>query len=283
MLEMDMTSGKRAIDKVYKRRDRYEIPDWQREEVWDAAKKRRLIDSILRGWKLPKFYLLKTSDDPEEFEVVDGQQRLTAIFEFFDDELDLTKKTVDEFGFGGPYYSDLPQSVQDTFDDFEIEYDIIEDSDEKETKEFFQRLQDGLPLTSSEKLNSVHSNLREFARKLARHEFFQSKVSVSEKRYAHFDIVAKVAAIEIEGIDAGLRFDDLKKTFESQASFSARSQVATRLLAGFDYLNRVFPNRSPILRQRTIVQSFATLALRVVAAGKGQGYEANLRKSLTPS
>ena len=30
---MKMTSGRRALDKVYKRRDRYDIPDWQREEV----------------------------------------------------------------------------------------------------------------------------------------------------------------------------------------------------------------------------------------------------------
>jgi len=68
---MKMTSGKRAIDKIYKRRDRYDIPDWQREEVWDAKKKRRLIDTILRGWKLPKFYFLKMPGEAEEFEVVE--------------------------------------------------------------------------------------------------------------------------------------------------------------------------------------------------------------------
>ena len=89
---MDISPGHRAIDKIYKRRDRYDIPDWQREEVWDDAKKRRLIDSILRGWKLPKFYFLKTSEDPEEFEVVDGQQRLAAIFGFF--EVDPIIKTM---------------------------------------------------------------------------------------------------------------------------------------------------------------------------------------------
>jgi uncharacterized protein with ParB-like and HNH nuclease domain len=69
-----MTPGRQALDKIYKRRDRYEIPDWQREDVWDQRKKQQLIDSILRGWKLPKFYFVKTSED--EYEVVDGQQRL---------------------------------------------------------------------------------------------------------------------------------------------------------------------------------------------------------------
>ena len=78
---MKMTSEKRAIDKLYRRRDRYEIPDWQRSEVWSTERKQTLIDRILHGWKLPKFYFLKLSD--EEIWVVDGQQRLNAIFEFF--------------------------------------------------------------------------------------------------------------------------------------------------------------------------------------------------------
>ena len=84
---MKMTARRRALDKIYKRRDRYDIPDWQREEVWSKGRKQKLIDSILRGWRLPKFYFLLTSDEPEEFEVVDGQQRLLAIWEFFDPRL----------------------------------------------------------------------------------------------------------------------------------------------------------------------------------------------------
>jgi len=154
---MKMTAQKRALDKIYKRRNRYEIPEWQRGKVWNRAKKQKLIDTILRGWKLPKFYFLKNSDNPEEFEVLDGQQRLTTIFEFFDDELPLSPSSAEEFG--AELYTNLPSDVSDKFDDFEIEYDEIEDASEDEQREFFQRLQEGLPLTSSEKLNSAHSNL----------------------------------------------------------------------------------------------------------------------------
>jgi len=272
---MQMISGTRAVDKIYRRRDRYDIPDWQREEVWDDGKKRLLIDSMLRGWKLPKFYFLKVSDEPEEFEVVDGQQRLSTIFEFFDDQLELGKNSAAEFG--GKCYSELPQAQQYSFDDFEIEYDIIEDAPEKEIKEFFQRLQAGLPLTSSEKLNAIHSNLRDYCKKLAKHNFFKSKVWLADTRYAHFDIASKVAAVEIEGLDGGLRYEDLKGTFDSQASFSPRSQVAKRLQAGFDYLDVAYPDKSPLLRHRTIIQSLTTLAIRLIAFGKSVGYEARYR------
>jgi hypothetical protein len=153
---MKMTAEKRAIDKLFRRRDRYDIPDWQREEVWDREKKQRLIDSIMRGWKLPKFYFVKTSG--ENYLVEDGQQRLAAIWEFFSNELPLSGDSAKVFG--GQFYRDLPRRVSDSFDDFEIEYDVIEGATDQELKEFFQRLQEGMTLTSSEKLNAVHSKLR---------------------------------------------------------------------------------------------------------------------------
>jgi Protein of unknown function DUF262 len=275
---MQMRSESRELDKIYKRRDRYEIPDWQREEVWSNAKKQLLIDTILRGWRLPKFYLLKVSSDPDEFEVVDGQQRLMAIFEFMDDELTLSDASSKEFR--ATHYSKLPEAVADRFDDYKIDYDEITDATDKELKEFFQRLQEGLPLTSSEKLNSVHSSLRDFTRRLAKHTFFKDKVTINDKRYAHFDIVAKVVALEIEGIESGLRYDDLKAVFESQVNFSTRSNVAQRLRTAFDYLDRVFPARSPTLRNRTLVQSFATLVCRVISADKEDGSEKTMQRFL---
>jgi Protein of unknown function DUF262 len=270
-----MTAQKRALDKIYKRRDRYEIPDWQREHVWDRTKQQGLIDSVLRGWKLPKFYFLKTSGNPDEFEVLDGQQRLGAIFDFFDNELPLSEESAAKFG--ARYYRSLPTAIADSFDDFEIEYDQIEEGAEKDQKEFFQRLQAGLPLTSSEKLNSVHSDLRNFAKQLAKHQFFTEKVAASNKRYGHFDIVCKVAALAIEGLGAGLRYDDLKATFESQGSFSSKSNTARRLRETFDYLNRMFPSKNPtVLKNRTIIQSFATLVYRLTETQRAQGRESEM-------
>jgi Protein of unknown function DUF262 len=62
-IPVKMETRSRAIDKIYKRRDRIDMPDFQREEVWPDNKKRLLIDSILRGWHLPKFYFRKLEDN----------------------------------------------------------------------------------------------------------------------------------------------------------------------------------------------------------------------------
>lgn len=271
---MKITAGQRDLGKMYRRRDRYEIPDWQRGEVWDKAKKQQLVDSILRGWKLPKFYFVKNAED--EFEVLDGQQRLSTIYEFIGNEFPLSPRSAKNFG--GALYKDLPQRIADAFDDFVIEYDEIEDAADEELKDFFQRLQQGLPLTSSEKLNAVHSKLRDYCRKLASHPFLADKTTIPNTRYAHFDIIAKAAALEIEGLDAGLRFDDLKEVFGAQAEFSPKSAIAKRLKAALDLLVNTFPTRSSHLKSRTVAQSLITLSCRLVATERATGMESALRE-----
>ena len=272
---MKMEARKMALDKIYKRRNRYDIPDWQRGQVWSDDRKQLLIDSILRGWKLPKLYFAKTSDDPDEFDVVDGQQRLSSIFDFFGGELRLSGESAAYFG--GATYEELGPSVTDHFDDFEIEYDEITEATDEELQLFFQRLQGGMNLTGAERLNSISGNLTVFCRSLAKHSFFKQKVSIRDTRMAYFDIASKAAAIEIEGLDVGLRFDDLKAIFESQASFSPKSKVAQRLRDTLKYLDTTFPAKSTVLRNRSTIQSFITLTAKIVESENSAGNEDRLR------
>ncbi|CAM3998984.1 DUF262 domain-containing protein [Corallococcus exiguus] len=268
---MEMRSEKRSLDKIYARRGRYEIPDWQRGKVWDKKLQQNLIDSILRGWKLPKFYFVKKSNDSDQYEVVDGQQRLQAIWRFFGNELEIPMDSPTQMG--GKLYKELPTAIADKFDDFEIEYDVITGAIESDLKEFFQRLQLGLPLTSSERLNAIHSELRDFALDVSKHSFFKSKCQVEDYRHSHLDIAAKACAIEIKGITTGLRFDDLKLIFENNSTFSRKSAVAKRITSTLAFLDKSFPAPSPALHNRTIVQSIFTLAATLVSAGKAVGHE----------
>ena len=69
-------------------------PQYQRGSVWTRKQKQLLMDSILRGMDIPKLYLRAIGEDGNRgytLEVVDGQQRLRAIWEFFDGEYPLSK------------------------------------------------------------------------------------------------------------------------------------------------------------------------------------------------
>src|SRR5690349_2840378 len=77
----------------------------------------------------------------------------------------------------------------------------------------------------------------------------------------------------IEGLDASLRFDDLKEIFTAQKGFSNKSAVAKRTKSALEYLDRVFPARAIELRNRSFIQSVVTLAIKLVSAGNSDGTE----------
>ena len=148
---MRMELRPRSVDKLYKRRDRIEMPDWQRGKVWPLKKKQKFLDTIFKGWHVPVLYFRKIGD--ETFECVDGQQRLTAIWEFYDNKIPLSEES--RKSYGGPLYEALKPSISDKFDDYVLQVEEIEEATDDDVKELFQRLQLGAPLNTPEKLNAI--------------------------------------------------------------------------------------------------------------------------------
>ena len=63
-------------------------PEYQRRLRWDNKKKSKLIESLLLNVPIPSLFFFETT--AAKYEVVDGQQRLNAISEFFNNKLVLT-------------------------------------------------------------------------------------------------------------------------------------------------------------------------------------------------
>ena len=71
-------------------------PEYQRMgDIWTIEKRQLLIDSILNGFDLPKIYFHKHSppkienNAPIKYSIVDGRQRLEAIWKFIDGDFPL--------------------------------------------------------------------------------------------------------------------------------------------------------------------------------------------------
>ena len=98
-------------------------PNFQRGEIWSEPKKRRLIDSILRRWYVPPIHIV-VNDDLDREEILDGQQRLRAIHEFYQDRFSVdgnAEPLDDEIQrLDGLFYSQLPSSVKSRFNRFLI-------------------------------------------------------------------------------------------------------------------------------------------------------------------
>ena len=133
-------------------------PDYQRPQVWTKKQKQLLIDSILREYDIPKMYWRKMKrDDGIEYEVIDGQQRLRAIWNFKSGEFELAKDadTVNGMEVAGKKYEDLHIDVSEIFDGYPMDVVMVENEDEDEIRDMFLRLQNGTNLKAQEKRNAM--------------------------------------------------------------------------------------------------------------------------------
>ena len=74
-------------------RGEIEIPAFQRGFVWKPAQASKLIESFLMGLPIPGIFVFLDGEE-EKHLVIDGQQRLTSIFGFFDGQLPNTNDFV---------------------------------------------------------------------------------------------------------------------------------------------------------------------------------------------
>lgn len=98
-------------------------PDFQRRDVWKSSQKAELIESILMNIPLPFIYL--TENKKGELVVVDGRQRLTALFEFLDDQFSLGKKLKILKQLHNKRFSQLEPILQGTIEDYQLLSHII--------------------------------------------------------------------------------------------------------------------------------------------------------------
>lgn len=189
------------ISTLIKRRDKInEQPEYQRGKVWSTDKEALLIDSILRGIDIPKIYLRTIENKLHDFEVADGQQRLTALFNFRDGDFKLINKNikglqVGKIGteiVGGKKYEDLPFDLKEKFLNSEITISIIEDCNEDEVRTLFGRLQEGITLNTAEKRNAIISSVGKHIESIVLNHIFFEKCKISKKRFKHQDYLAHV-------------------------------------------------------------------------------------------
>lgn len=130
--------------------------DYQRGGgLWPAAAKSYFIDSILRDFPFPKVYfheqLDKATKRPKR-EIVDGQQRITTIVDFFDDKFSLGKNARD---LEGLKFSTLTEEQQNTFLAYTASVDVIRNASRSEILQMFRRMNAfTLPLNEAEKRHS---------------------------------------------------------------------------------------------------------------------------------
>jgi hypothetical protein len=163
----DFKNGKFIINRKY-----------QRKLVWTVEEKQNLIDSIMRGYPIPLILLAHTKDD--KYEVIDGMQRLDAIFSFIDNKYSLPDNSyfnTNEFPTSKLYNKEpMPDdtkfiSQQDcaNITEYQLAVTVFPVEDDSSVTDIFGRINSGgRQLSNQEKRQAgVDNALSNFVRKIS--------------------------------------------------------------------------------------------------------------------
>ncbi|PDQ18741.1 hypothetical protein CN311_23160 [Mesorhizobium sanjuanii] len=142
-------------------------PDWQRDYVWKGKRPSFLIESLLMQIPIPVIFLSRTKD--EKYEVIDGVQRLTTIFNFFEGKFRL--KELEVFSeLNGKKFGELDQKFQSQLEDAVItSFQLSENTSQDLRFSTFERINTGgMSLNEMEIRNCIYrgklnTKLRELA------------------------------------------------------------------------------------------------------------------------
>jgi hypothetical protein len=153
-------------------------PEFQRRHRWDIVRKSRLVESFIMNVPVPPIFLYEV--DYSLYEVMDGLQRLTSLYEFYKDKFALTG--LEEWEeLNGLTYSQLPSQVRKGIDRRYLSSIILLKETAKTSEEaqrlkqlVFERINSGgEKLEPQETRNALYNGkLNQLCIKLARNELF---------------------------------------------------------------------------------------------------------------
>ncbi|CEN31007.1 hypothetical protein DUF262 [[Clostridium] sordellii] len=159
--------------------------DYQRVFKWSNEQKTKFIESLLLGLPIPPIFLYQ--DDKALWEVVDGIQRLSTVFEFVGILKDSNDEVLPPLTLTSApklthletlKFSDFPVELQRTFKKCKLDLIIISKKGKKDIKlEVFRRLNGfGTKLNNQELRNALSllldPNLFKFIEKMSNNELF---------------------------------------------------------------------------------------------------------------
>jgi hypothetical protein len=251
-------------------------PEYQRAAVWNEAQQKRLIDSVLRGYPLPLIYLhyrkkVVADMQREDLEIIDGQQRINALYRFSENVFKLFDPVQDDKQARFPIFIknmdcpwarrdflSLSPELKERFLDTELFIVKVTTSIDDEARDLFIRLQAGLPLNAQEKRDAWPGGFTELILKLGGkkeitrypgHDFFKSLVQTkSSDRGEVRQLCAQICMLFLEKatqdrwVDIGTQ--PLDDYYYRNLGFDVNSSEVTRLTKVLDLAVQLFSQKA---------------------------------------
>lgn len=241
-------------------------PIYQRKgHVWSRVQKQYLIDSILNGFDVPKIYVAdftflnsSLNTHRKKYAVIDGKQRLLAIYDFYNGDVRLPKDFVyaedPSLRLAGMTYQKIAAKypkIARRFDNYNLTVMSVITNDESKINDLFVRLNSSKPLTGSELRNAMTGAVPDLVRQLVEHPFFRSNVKFNTARSQDKNTAAKLLLLEHRGAIVDTKKAQLDALVEetnkpAQAESVNYDEVE---LAEEDFLETVVVTENPDVRR----------------------------------
>lgn len=149
-------------------------PKYQRNVVWNDKQRTYLIDSILNGYPIPELYIQEKVDSKgiSIYSVVDGQQRLTTVLMFINNEFSLVPSETD-MQWINLTFDDLNEETKLKFFSYKFVVRMLPNMPEIEVKDIFKRINK----------NNVALNNQELRQATYTGDFITTMNAISNKSY----------------------------------------------------------------------------------------------------
>lgn len=205
-------------------------PKFQRRSVWNDNARSFLMDTIIRGFPIPKVFIrqkINVLTRKSVREVVDGQQRLRTILSFLNDGFTISKKHNSQYG--GLYFSqlnDVDPDIQSAILGYEISCDLLVNMPDPQVLDVFSRLNSySVVLNEQEKINANHFSPFKLLVDSVSKDFFQFWIEndiISEQKCLRMDDVSLTADLFIamvEGIKEKKKIKFFYDKYENEFDF----------------------------------------------------------------
>jgi hypothetical protein len=210
-------------------------PKYQRRERWSSEKQSALIESFILNVPIPPIYLAE--DDYGNYSVIDGKQRLTAIFLFMKKKMKLL--SLENFKeMEGATFEDLPNSIQNALNirPYVRIVTLLKQSDPNIKYEVFTRLNTGgEPLIPQEIRNVAYrGKVNDLVFSLAKNDFLKRQLKIKDSRSKPYRMM-----IDAEYVLRFFTLLDEWKNFSGYMRISMDSFMKKRQNEGKDFVDNL--------------------------------------------
>lgn len=247
---------------LYKQSQITLAPEFQRNSVWPASAKAYLIDSIIKNKPIPiLFFQRMVSPQTGRFgySVIDGQQRLRAIFDYLDDRFSLTESEKKESYFN-KRFSGLDSDFRNGIMNYDLVVSELTGYGEDDIRDLFVRMNRYVVKLSPQELRNARAKgaFKDFVDRLAKWPFWTQNRVFSDlqiRRMKAAEFVAELSILIIEGPQDKKAAVDLYygKYIDS---FGAGNSVEAELRSFLAWIEKALPDL-PSTRYRKSVDFYA--------------------------